>query len=129
MKKENKTKIVNYICLVFRIATQTFNGAIRWETFETMCKPENVVVSLWKILSKCHKEIICPEQFNPARRFAERLKWKLLETLITFLFRQDLVSPSRKVQPLSKQYKLNMQGGKIACPIGCFSQRSISNVV
>ena len=70
---------------------------------------ENDVVSLWKILSKCHKEIICPEQFNPARRFAERLKWKLLETLITFLFHQGLVSPCRKS---SQQYKLNMQDWK-----------------
>ena len=48
MKKETETKMVNYICPVFRIATQTFNGAIRWGTFGTLFKPENVVVSLWK---------------------------------------------------------------------------------
>ena len=26
IKKENKTKMVNYICPIFRFATQTFNG-------------------------------------------------------------------------------------------------------
>ena len=37
--------MVNYICPVFRIATQTFNGAIWWGTFGTLFKPENFVVS------------------------------------------------------------------------------------
>ena len=29
IKKENKTKIVNYICPIFRFATQTFTGAMK----------------------------------------------------------------------------------------------------
>ena len=29
IKKENKNKMVNYICPIFWFATQTFNGAIK----------------------------------------------------------------------------------------------------
>ena len=101
MKKETETKMVNYICPVFRIATQTFKGAIWWGTFGTLFKSENVVVSLWKILSKCHKEIICPEQFNPARRFAERLNWRLLSLFCSV---RTLSAPVEKFSTVHVEY-------------------------
>ena len=88
--------MVNYICPMFRFATQTFNGAIWWGTSGALFTLENVVVSHWKILPKCRKEIICPEQFNPARKFAERLKWKLLETRITFCSVRTSPAPIKK---------------------------------
>ena len=89
---------------MFRFATQTFNGAIWWGTSGALFKPENVVVSHWKILPKCRKEIICPEQFNPARKFAERLKWKLLETRITFCSVRTSPSPIKKFSTVQAEF-------------------------
>ena len=96
--------MVNYICPMFRFATQTFNGAIWWGTSGALFKPENVVVSHWKILPKCRKEIICPEQFNPARKFAERLKWKLLETRITFCSVRTSPGPIKKFSTVQAEF-------------------------